>query len=105
MSSKAKAMLTRFSASDRANHWAQAILFFAAGLSGLAFFHPSLFFFSNLFGGGPWSRILHPFFGLLMVLVFALFAVVEHVLLAAEADGAGGTGLHAGRLQADADAV
>lgn len=78
MSTRKTAMLTRFSSSDRANHWAQAILFFAAGLSGLAFFHPSLFFLSNLFGGGPWTRILHPFFGVLMVLVFGIF-FLRHV--------------------------
>jgi formate dehydrogenase subunit gamma len=45
-------------------------MFFLAGLSGLAFFHPSLFFFSNLFGGGQWTRILHPFLGVLMVVGF-----------------------------------
>jgi formate dehydrogenase subunit gamma len=33
-------------------------------------FHPALFWLSNLFGGGPWTRILHPFIGLFMVLVF-----------------------------------
>jgi formate dehydrogenase subunit gamma len=53
------------------NHWLVAVLFVLAGLSGLAFFHPSLFFFSHLFGGGPWARILHPFLGLGMVLCFA----------------------------------
>ena len=73
MSTKKPAMMARYNASDRMNHWAQAILFFAAGLSGLAFFHPSLFFLSTLFGGGPWTRILHPFFGVLMALVFLLF--------------------------------
>ena len=52
------------------NHWFIALMFVLAGLSGLAFFHPSLFFLSNLFGGGVWSRILHPFLGLLMVVGF-----------------------------------
>jgi len=33
-------------------------------------FHPSLFFLATLFGGGPWTRILHPFGG---VLVFVSF--------------------------------
>jgi formate dehydrogenase subunit gamma len=64
--------LQRYEDRDRMNHWAIALLFFAAGLSGLAFFHPSLFFLSNLFGGGPWTRILHPFLGLAMVLAFLL---------------------------------
>jgi len=38
-----------------------------------------MYFFSTLFGGGQWTRILHPFFGLFMVLgfVFLFFAVVR----------------------------
>ena len=39
-------------------------------LSGLALFHPSMFFLTHLFGGGPWTRILHPFIGLVMFLSF-----------------------------------
>jgi formate dehydrogenase subunit gamma len=44
--------------------------FVLAALSGLALFHPALFWLSNLFGGGPWTRVLHPFIGLFMVLAF-----------------------------------
>lgn len=62
--------LQRYDDNTRMNHWAIALLFFAAGLSGLAFFHPSLFFLSSLFGGGTWSRILHPYLGVLMFLCF-----------------------------------
>jgi formate dehydrogenase subunit gamma len=62
--------LRRYSDSERMNHWFIALTFVLAGLSGLAFFHPSLFFFSNLFGGGSWTRILHPFIGVLMFLSF-----------------------------------
>ena len=62
--------LLRYSADVRTNHWLVAIAFVLAALSGLALFHPALFFLSNLFGGGPWTRILHPFIGLFMVLVF-----------------------------------
>lgn len=62
--------LQRYDDRTRMNHWVIALLFFGAGLSGLAFFHPSLFFLSNLFGGGTWSRILHPYFGVLMFLSF-----------------------------------
>lgn len=62
--------LRRYDDATRMNHWAIALLFFAAGLSGLAFFHPSLYFFTHLFGGGPWTRILHPYFGVLMFLCF-----------------------------------
>lgn len=63
-------LLQRYDDRERMNHWFIALMFVLAGLSGLAFFHPSLFFFSALFGGGPWTRILHPFFGLLMFLSF-----------------------------------
>ncbi len=64
--------LRRYEDRDRMNHWFIALMFVLAGLSGLAFFHPSLYFFSNLFGGGVWARILHPFFGVIMVLGFAV---------------------------------
>lgn len=62
--------LQRYDDRTRMNHWAVALLFFLAALSGLAFFHPALFFLSNLFGGGPWTRILHPYFGVLMCVSF-----------------------------------
>lgn len=62
--------LQRYDDNTRMNHWAIALLFFGAGLSGLAFFHPSLYFLTNLFGGGVWTRILHPYMGVLMFLCF-----------------------------------
>jgi formate dehydrogenase subunit gamma len=46
------------------NHWFIALTFVLAGLSGLAFFHPSLFFLvSTCSAAGSWARILHPFMG------------------------------------------
>lgn len=63
-------LLQRYNDSERMNHWFIALMFVLAALSGLAFFHPSLFFLSNLFGGGSWARILHPFIGVVMVLAF-----------------------------------
>jgi len=60
----------RYADGTRMNHWAVAILFFCAALSGLAFFHPALFPLTMLFGGGSWTRVLHPFLGVLMVLGF-----------------------------------
>jgi formate dehydrogenase subunit gamma len=69
--------LQRYPDRTRMNHWAVVLLFVCAALSGLAFFHPSLYFFSLLFGGGPWARILHPFIGVLMAFGFVfLFAAV-----------------------------
>lgn len=63
-------MLQRYQDGERMNHWFIAVCFVLAGLSGLAFFHPAFFFFTHLFGGGPWARILHPFLGVFMALGF-----------------------------------
>jgi formate dehydrogenase subunit gamma len=68
-------MIQRYTARERNNHWVVAIAFILAALSGLALFHPAFFFFTNLFGGGPWTRILHPFIGVLLFLFFMLMAM------------------------------
>jgi formate dehydrogenase subunit gamma len=65
----------RYTPKERGNHWIVALCFILAALSGLALFHPSLFFFSGLFGGGPWARILHPFIGVAMFLFFCITMV------------------------------
>jgi len=67
--------IERYVYADRASHWLLAIFFFLAGLSGLAFFHPSMFWLTHFFGGGPWTRILHPFLGLGMALFFLILAL------------------------------
>ncbi|MCY1203899.1 Formate dehydrogenase, cytochrome b556(fdo) subunit [compost metagenome] len=67
--------IQRYTPAERSNHWAVAILFFLAGLSGLALFHPSLFWLTHFFGGGPWTRILHPFLGVAMFLFFVVLAM------------------------------
>jgi formate dehydrogenase subunit gamma len=67
--------IVRYTAGTRINHWIVAISFVLLALSGLALFHPALFWLTNLFGGGPWTRILHPFIGVFMVLMFSLLAV------------------------------
>jgi formate dehydrogenase subunit gamma len=64
--------IVRYSGSDRFNHWLVALLFILAAISGLAFFHPSLFFLSNVLGGGQLSRILHPFIGVAMFVLFVI---------------------------------
>jgi formate dehydrogenase subunit gamma len=68
-------MIVRYTAGDRTNHWLVAMAFVLAALSGLALFHPALFGLSGLFGGGPWTRILHPFIGIAMLLAFVPFAL------------------------------
>jgi len=67
--------IQRYEPSDRVNHWLVAITFVLLALSGLALFHPSMFFLTNLLGGGPWTRILHPFIGLVMFFSFLTFAL------------------------------
>jgi len=64
--------IVRYSGSDRVNHWLVALLFVLAAISGLAFFHPSFFFLSNVLGGGQLSRILHPFIGVAMFVLFVI---------------------------------
>jgi formate dehydrogenase subunit gamma len=68
-------LIERNSPSDQTNHWLVAITFILLALSGLALFHPALFFLTNLFGGGPWTRILHPFIGVVMFVCFAGLAL------------------------------
>jgi formate dehydrogenase subunit gamma len=72
--------LARYTARERANHWLVAICFVLMALSGLAFFHPACWPFTQLFGGGVWTRILHPFIGVLMVIAFAFMFVHFRVL-------------------------
>jgi formate dehydrogenase subunit gamma len=67
--------IQRYTYGERASHWLLAIFFFLAGFSGLALFHPSMFWMANFFGGGPWTRILHPFLGLGMALFFIALAL------------------------------
>jgi formate dehydrogenase subunit gamma len=72
--------IERYSADDRVNHWVVALSFILLMLSGLAFFHPSMYWLTNLFGGGTWARIAHPFIGVVMAGAFAMLAwrVWEH---------------------------
>lgn len=62
--------LIRYTAPERANHWVVGMTFILLALSGLAFFHPAFYPLSQLFGGGVWARILHPFIGVVMALSF-----------------------------------
>lgn len=80
-------LIRRYTDGERMNHWFIVLMFLLAAASGLAFFHPSLFFLSHLVGGGSWARILHPFMGLLMVLGFVfMFASVWRDNRMTEAD-------------------
>lgn len=65
----------RYTPRERTNHWIIAISFILLAISGLALFHPAFFFLSSLLGGGTWSRILHPFLGVVMAVAFFFFAI------------------------------
>jgi formate dehydrogenase subunit gamma len=54
----------------RINHWITGICFVLLMLSGLAMFHPLLFSLSNLFGGGQWTRAVHPWIGTVLLLSY-----------------------------------
>ena len=65
--------LLRHPAYTRVVHWSSAMFFVLALLSGFAIYSPWLFhWLTPLFGGGPMTRLLHPWFSLGFVLVFAL---------------------------------
>ena len=66
--------IVRYTAGTRINHWIVAISFVLLALSGLALFHPAMFWLTALFGGGPWTRILRPFIGCFMAVAFIFLA-------------------------------
>lgn len=68
-------VIVRHQYRDRWMHWIVVLTFFIVAASGLALFHPSLFFLSGLVGGGPWAALVHPFAGLAMALLFFVFAL------------------------------
>jgi formate dehydrogenase subunit gamma len=68
--------IVRYTAGERTTHWIVALAFILAALSGLAMFHRAVFWFSVFFGGGPWTRVLHPFIGLFMLVAFVFLALL-----------------------------
>lgn len=74
--------LARYTTAARINHWVTAACLILLALSGMALFHPSLFFLTALFGGGADTRAIHPWFGSVLLVSFALLFVrfVRHNL-------------------------
>lgn len=65
--------LVRHPVYTRVLHWGVAIFFILALLTGLAIYTPWLYrALTPLFGGGPSTRLLHPWFSLGFVVLFAL---------------------------------
>lgn len=68
-----KGELPRHNAYTRVVHWAVAVTFVLALLSGFALFSPWLYkWIAPLYGGGPLARLLHPWFGLAFVVAMVL---------------------------------
>ena len=70
-----KLYIQRYTDNQRINHWLVALFFGLAGFSGLALFHPNLFFLTQFFGGPQWTRIVHPYFGIGVFLLFLLMFI------------------------------
>src|SRR5690242_16145870 len=77
----------RYTKGARINHWITAASLVLLALSGLALFHPSLFFLTALFGGGQPTRAIHPWIGVVLFFSFAgLFLRFWHLNLWRGAD-------------------
>jgi len=71
--------ISRYTGPQRINHWITAACLILLALSGLALFHPGLFFLTDLFGGGPATRMIHPWFGVVLLASFSgLFLTFWH---------------------------
>lgn len=62
--------VSRYTAAARVNHWITAISLILLALTGLSLFHPSLYWLTNLFGGGSVTRALHPWLGVILFFSF-----------------------------------
>jgi formate dehydrogenase subunit gamma len=80
-------IVDRYTPGARINHWVTATCLVLLLLTGLALFHPSLFFLSTLFGGGQVTRAIHPWIGVVLFFSFAgLFLRFWHLNLWKGAD-------------------
>ena len=62
--------VSRYTTAARINHWITAVSLILLALSGLALFHPSLYFLTYLFGGGQLTRAIHPWIGVVLAISF-----------------------------------
>jgi formate dehydrogenase subunit gamma len=63
-------IVDRYTVGARINHWITATCLVLLALSGLALFHPSLYFLTGLFGGGQITRAIHPWIGVVLFFSF-----------------------------------
>lgn len=64
-------LVRRYNAVERINHWIVAVCFVVLAFSGLAFFYPAFFWFTEIFGTPQLARIVHPFVGVIFFLGFS----------------------------------
>lgn len=64
-------VVNRYTRLARINHWITAISLILLALTGLALFHPSLYWLTGLFGGGQFTRMIHPWIGVVLFFSFA----------------------------------
>jgi formate dehydrogenase subunit gamma len=64
----------RYSLSGRLLHWAVALAFILLFVSGLALFHPYFYWIASFFGGGSFMRLIHPYIGAALALLFFIYA-------------------------------
>jgi formate dehydrogenase subunit gamma len=62
-------MIERFSFLERAIHWASALSFLYAALTGLSMWSHKLFWLASVFGGGAVTRATHPWAGTFFAVV------------------------------------
>lgn len=62
--------VSRYSTGARINHWITAASLVLLAITGLALFHPSLYFLTGLFGGGSFVRMIHPWIGVVLFFGF-----------------------------------
>lgn len=60
----------RYTRWARINHWITATCLILLAISGLALFHPSLYFLTALFGSGQITRAIHPYLGVVLFFSF-----------------------------------
>lgn len=68
-------LIQRYTPLERINHWVVVTCFLLLAISGLGFFFPSFFWLTHIFGTPQLARMLHPFFGIVMFIGFAIMFV------------------------------
>jgi formate dehydrogenase subunit gamma len=73
----------RYTFKERITHWVAAGAYIYLLMTGLAFWSPWLFWLAAIFGGGPVSRMIHPWMGLIfaicVLIMYSMWAAHMHV--------------------------